>query len=254
MAEMPDVIPGEIATSDWGNELRDRSVQRYDSRSDLAAKNPTPSQGDVAYITNDKTFVVYDGTDWGARTAFDNGAVGAPSMTFWQDLATGFFQKAVGRLSAVVAGLERLDISDTSFFFKPDGATTRMSIDDSETRISNSLHFTGSGGLTGNAAGWSTTGQAANAAINATDFRIRLSTSARRFKSAIEDASGLADLDLQPVTFHHDGDSKDFIGFIADDMPDDRAIIYDADGEVLNYDLRAVVAILAAKVNRLEGN
>ena len=80
---------------------------------------------------------------------------------------------------------------------------------------------------------------------------LRISTSARKDKTNIVADPTLADLVLEPVRFHHDGDDKDYIGFIADDMPDEDAIVMH-DGEIQNYDLRAVVAILAAKVNRLE--
>lgn len=79
------------------------------------------------------------------------------------------------------------------------------------------------------------------------------STSARRYKTNIVDGAPLADLALAPVTFTHKESGTDWLGFIADDMPDDRMIERNADGEVENYDLRAVVAVLAAKVNRLEG-
>ena len=101
-----------------------------------------------------------------------------------------------------------------------------------------------------------TTGDAANAnfAFNGiTGLELlRISTSARKYKSNIAADPTLADLILEPVRFHHDGNDKDYIGFIADDMPDEAAIMR-TEGEVENYDLRAVVAILAAKVNRMEG-
>ena len=84
-----------------------------------------------------------------------------------------------------------------------------------------------------------------------TRWRVHRFTSARKYKSNIQLAPQLADLALEPVTFHHDGDDKDYIGFIADDIPIEEAIVRN-DGEVENYDINAVVAILAAKVNRLE--
>jgi len=96
-----------------------------------------------------------------------------------------------------------------------------------------------------------TTGAAANVNVEP-GGQLRLSTSARRYKSNIEAADALAALNLEPVTFHHDGNDADYIGFIADDMPDERAIERDGDGAVAGYDLRAVVAILAAKANSIE--
>ena len=96
-----------------------------------------------------------------------------------------------------------------------------------------------------------TSGEVANTVVAAGDGLFQRSTSARKYKSDIQPAPQLADLTLVPVTFHHDGDDKDYIGFIADDMPIEEAIVRH-DDEVENYDLRAVVAILAAKVNRME--
>ena len=95
-----------------------------------------------------------------------------------------------------------------------------------------------------------TTGSDADVVVES-DGTLKRSTSARKYKSDIRSAPELADLSLDPVRFHHDGDDQDYIGFIADDIPDPDAIVT-VDGEVENYDLRAVVAILAAKVNRLE--
>ena len=95
-----------------------------------------------------------------------------------------------------------------------------------------------------------TTGSDADVVVES-DGTLKRSTSARKYKSDIRSAPELADLSLDPVRFHHDGDDQDYIGIIADDIPDPASIVT-VDGEVENYDLRAVVAILAAKVNRLE--
>ena len=96
------------------------------------------------------------------------------------------------------------------------------------------------------------TGSAANAYFDASN-RILKSTSARKYKSNIEPAPQLAEIALEPVTFHHDADEQDYIGFIADDLADqdERIGDYNAEGIIENYDVRAVVAVLAAKVNDL---
>ena len=66
----------------------------------------------------------------------------------------------------------------------------------------------------------------------------------------------ISGIELRPVTFTHDGDGRDYIGFIADDLADQdpRMGQYGEDGLIENYDLRAVVAVLAAKVARLENS
>ncbi|GAG37176.1 unnamed protein product, partial [marine sediment metagenome] len=100
----------------------------------------------------------------------------------------------------------------------------------------------------------STTGSAANMWINGADGWVYMSTSARKYKTNIKYDEPLADMVLKPATFHRDDDDKDFIGFVADDLAeqDTRIGTFDEQGEIENYDVRAVVAILAAKVNRLE--
>lgn len=99
----------------------------------------------------------------------------------------------------------------------------------------------------------SQTGNAANLWRNPADGRVYESTSSSRFKSYIADAPELAELELRPVTFHRDDDDADFIGFIAEDLADqdERIVQRDADGEVHDFDVQSVVAILAAKVNDL---
>jgi len=100
---------------------------------------------------------------------------------------------------------------------------------------------------------YSVSGGGANCVINVADGRLFVNTSARRFKHNIKPAD-IADYELEPVSFTHD-DGVDYLGFIADDVAaqDARLGVYEDDGEIQNYDLRGVVAILSAKVNRLEG-
>ena len=99
------------------------------------------------------------------------------------------------------------------------------------------------------------TGSAPNMFINTTAGNWARSTSAARYKSNINyDTDHLADLDLKPVTYHHDGDDADYIGFIADDIADldERMGQFNEEGIIENFETEAVVAILAAKTRRLE--
>lgn len=41
-----------------------RSVQRFTNAADLATRRPTPTAGEVAWNTADKTISVYDGAAW----------------------------------------------------------------------------------------------------------------------------------------------------------------------------------------------
>jgi len=101
-----------------------------------------------------------------------------------------------------------------------------------------------------------TTGSAANTLIQASDGRIFRSTSLRAHKSRITyNVDYLADIELKPTKFYRKDDHRWYYGFGAEDMADADPLLGDydlEDGKLTNYDLRAVVTVLAAKVNRLE--
>ena len=84
--------------------------------------------------------------------------------------------------------------------------------------------------------------------------RLRRATSALKYKENVYDVPWLADISLRPVEFNAKNGGAHFFGFIADEiaaqLPD--AGEYNEDGEVENFDTRAVMAILAAKINRME--
>lgn len=148
---------------------------------------------------------------------FESGSQTNPGVTFTSNLGSGMYLRSGTQVAFSVSGGDRVWITD-------DGTYIRVA---------------------------QPTATAANVIMNGSN-RLDKFSSARQFKSNIQDASSLADLVLVPVTFHSDNDNKDFIGFIADDLPDDRLITYDENGEVEAYDMNAIVAVLAAKVNRLE--
>jgi hypothetical protein len=98
-----------------------------------------------------------------------------------------------------------------------------------------------------------TTTSSANVNVH-TDGTVRRSTSARRYKEhIIYYGDRLADLELRPAGWYHPGDDKWGIGFIADDVAELHPALgeYSSQG-VENYDHRGVMAIMAAKINRLE--
>jgi len=68
MPELPDVAPGEIIASDHINEIAERTIQRYADAADLAAKNPTPLAGELAFLGTGAEgqieTLVYTGSDW----------------------------------------------------------------------------------------------------------------------------------------------------------------------------------------------
>ena len=62
--ELPDVVPGEPVESDWGNDVRDRIVQRFADDSARNASLPFPQAGAVTWLDDPGVVEVFDGTDW----------------------------------------------------------------------------------------------------------------------------------------------------------------------------------------------
>ncbi|HEX7098946.1 MAG TPA: hypothetical protein VF377_06870 [Acidimicrobiia bacterium] len=86
------------------------------------------------------------------------------------------------------------------------------------------------------------------------NYTILRSSSARKYKSRITyNVDYLADIELWPAKFYRKDDKAWSYGFIAEDLAaEDPLLGVEYDGEVDNYSDRAVLAVLAAKVNRLE--
>lgn len=64
MPEIDDVVPGEVVESVWGNDIRDRTVQRYVDAVERDFLNPNPNAGELAYLINLQQVEVFNGTDW----------------------------------------------------------------------------------------------------------------------------------------------------------------------------------------------
>jgi microcystin-dependent protein len=67
MPEMPDVIPLEpIKSAEWGNKIRDRTLQRYTSISQRNALNPSPNPGEISYLGDSGVIEVFHSGLWRA--------------------------------------------------------------------------------------------------------------------------------------------------------------------------------------------
>ena len=64
MAEIPDVVALENIEVQWGNDIRDRTVQRYADETERDNLVPLPQSGDLAWIVDINEIQVYDGTGW----------------------------------------------------------------------------------------------------------------------------------------------------------------------------------------------
>lgn len=100
-----------------------------------------------------------------------------------------------------------------------------------------------------------TTGLGPNINIDASNNGlIRRSTSALKHKTKLTKADHLADIDLQPMKFYRKDDKRYMYGFIADWLGEQDKLLgeYNDEGEIENFDTRAIMAVMAAKINRLE--
>lgn len=64
MAEMPDVAQGAVIADDWGNDIRDRTIQRYANVTERTTLHPTPAAGDMAFMEDADLLYVYSGSAW----------------------------------------------------------------------------------------------------------------------------------------------------------------------------------------------
>lgn len=64
MAEIPDVVAQETILTNWGNPIRDRTVQRYADTSERDSLNPVPTNGDIAYLEDLKFLQLHNGAVW----------------------------------------------------------------------------------------------------------------------------------------------------------------------------------------------
>jgi hypothetical protein len=64
VAEIPDVVAGTPVESNWGNDIRDRTVQRYADATERDVLVPVPVPGALAYLENTGIVTIYNGTAW----------------------------------------------------------------------------------------------------------------------------------------------------------------------------------------------
>lgn len=87
---------------------------------------------------------------------------------------------------------------------------------------------------------------------------VTCTVSARRYKKNIEDLniSGLSTLNqFKPSTFYYrDGNTKNFIGFIAEDMADvdNRLAVYNEDGTIQSIDTTGILTVTVKAVQELD--
>ena len=64
MPEINDVQIGETIAVEWGNAIRDRTIQRYDDAAERDELHPDPTAGDLAYLRDSGDVLVYHSGTW----------------------------------------------------------------------------------------------------------------------------------------------------------------------------------------------
>ena len=197
-----------------------------------------------------------------------NGSPGSPSLFFVNDTNTGIYRNAADVLGFAAGGAERavLDANRWGIMNGTEGIPSHSFLSDANTGMylvqDGVIGFSANGTVrfkvttTGvQVPNHGTTGSAANAVIDtgASDVILR-STSARKYKSRITyDTDYLADIELRPAKFYRKDDHHWFYGLIADDLAEqDESLVVREKDEIENYDDRQILAVMAAKLNRLE--
>jgi hypothetical protein len=77
---MQDVQFGETITTEWGNDIRDRTVQRYADSTARGVSVPTPADGDLSFLEdNGIVYVFFDGL-WRPVGPVADGSVTTPKL------------------------------------------------------------------------------------------------------------------------------------------------------------------------------
>jgi len=120
MPEIPDVVAGEPVQSAWGNDLRDRSVQRYDDATDRDTLDPLPDAGAVCWLDDPGALEVYTGTEWLRVLDEAGGYVIGPGLVDLERTSSGFLRATrtgtapgiVGRVVFQISSGWVVDLSD----------------------------------------------------------------------------------------------------------------------------------------------
>lgn len=112
MARTPDVIPGEPVESAWGNEIRDRTIQRFADATERDLEIQIPVDGDCAFLEDSGQFMVYAGSSWGNILIAASGGAGAPSFAFEVEPGLGWYRGGAARIHLAANGGRVFSISN----------------------------------------------------------------------------------------------------------------------------------------------
>ena len=94
MPELPDQLPGEIIEADTTNAGQRRMVQRYTDAAQRSALNPTPEEGDFAYLADTDNLTWFNGVVWEEALPLSGGQM------------TGILGFTAGAIDTVLQGFQ----------------------------------------------------------------------------------------------------------------------------------------------------
>jgi hypothetical protein len=87
-ADDGDNVPQSF--DDYNDGVESRLVKRYTSSADRTTRNPTPTEGELSYLTSTDTYETYTGSAWAELLASrPRGIVAAPTISSSDGTATG---------------------------------------------------------------------------------------------------------------------------------------------------------------------
>lgn len=169
-----------------------------------------------------------------------------PDLAFGLDKDTGLRRVTTNEVALVAGGADRLRASQGFVEARITGAFDVYIGGSLNTRVGNSLAIVTP----------LTTGAAADLRVGSANLTdIRRVTSAAKYKSRInKKVDYLADIRLVPTKHYRKDDKRWRYSLIADWLAEQDPLLgeFNDDGEVANYDTGAVLAVMAAKIKRLE--
>ena len=257
--EIADVAAAGTIEASWGNSIRNRAIMRYASEVARDSAVPSPDEGELCYIEDDNVLTYYDGTNWLHLVKYQDS--NNQIVMKAQDSSTnegGQLQFNGGSSYGTAIILDRYQDNIRIVYGGSEGV--RIDADSGDITTDGAVRAgTVGGSLT---AGYlysepGTTASAANGVFvlaTGSTYYLARSTSSERYKEDITEAPDLKDVELVPIRFYSPADEDWFYGLSAEAVAEaiPEAAVYNAEtGDVENYEDRAVIAALVAKVNDL---
>lgn len=247
----PAVNPGDDTEANWANKVVTHVVDTFATVAGRDQQIPSPDQGRVVYLESSKQLQMWNGTAW--VPAGDG---------VYLPLAGGTMHGPISFVSAA-------DFKAGVYNFKNQAGVNLLQMDNhGNMSLKGRFEVTGNLDIHGGTllrhvvtmpiVAQSTGGVPATPNLwidSGTGAVWKTGASALRYKEHIDyDQDALADVVLRPVEYQYkEFPEYRYLGFVADDLDDQNPLLAThVDGKVEALEIPAILAVLAAKVSRLE--